>query len=464
MATDKKPLWGGRFEETPAIAFGASLPVDQRLWRQDIAGSKAHAQMLATRGIISAEDAASINAGLDEIAVRIEEGSFVFDIADEDIHMAIEGELIRLVGDAGRRLHTARSRNDQVATDTRLYIKEQALALARQLHEVRTTLLCVAQDNATVIMPGYTHLQKAQPVLFSHHILAYFWMLSRDFRRMLAAYEAADASPLGAAALAGTGHPIDRQQTAAALGFSSVIPNSLDAVSDRDFLLDLIYACSVTMVHLSRLCEELILWSSNEFGFITLSDYWSTGSSIMPQKKNPDFAELVRGKTGRVVGDLVGLLTVLKGLPLAYNKDLQEDKEGAFDAIDTLSASLEALAGMLATMRINAHAMREGAQGGFMEATDLADFLVEKGLPFRDAHEVVGRLVLVAEKSGRSLGELGLDELRAASALFDETALDVLKIENVVAQRMSEGGTAPARVAEQLKQAEDLLQAEANLS
>jgi argininosuccinate lyase len=457
------PLWGGRFEEAPDAAlqaFGASLPVDQRLWRQDIAGSKAHARMLAQQGIISAEDAEKITTGLDTIAARIEAGEFAFSLADEDIHMSIERTLTELIGEAGGRLHTARSRNDQVATDTRLYVKERAVDLARQLLDARETLIRLARDNSTAIMPGYTHLQKAQPVLFAHHMLAYSWMFARDFKRMLAARDSADASPLGAAALAGTGHPIDRQQTAQALGFAHVIPNSLDAVSDRDFLLDLIYACTVTMTHLSRLCEEVILWSSDEFGFITLSDRYSTGSSIMPQKKNPDFAELVRGKTGRVIGDLVGLLTVLKGLPLAYNKDLQEDKEGAIDAIDTLSASLEVITGMMATTRVNAAAMLKGAQGGFLAATDLADVLAEKGVPFRDAHEIVGRLVLAAEKDGKTLQQLTLDELRAVSAAFDEADLAVLAIETVVARRTSEGGTAPERVTEQLALAEQSLQAD----
>ena len=368
--------------------------------------------------------------------------------------MSIERQLTARIGEAGGRLHTARSRNDQVATDTRLYAKQQATALAEQLLEFRAVLLRLAGEHGEVIMPGYTHLQKAQPVLFAHHMLAYYWMLARDFRRMLAARDAADLSPLGAAALAGTGHPIDRQQTAAALGFAAVIPNSLDAVSDRDFLLDLVYACTVTMLHLSRLCEELILWSSNEFGFITLSDGYSTGSSIMPQKKNPDFAELVRGKTGRVVGDLVGLLTVLKGLPLAYNKDMQEDKEGAFDAIDTLSASLKAVTGMLATMQVNADVMLKAAHGGYMAATDLADFLAEQGLPFREAHEIVGRFVLTAEKQGKALDEFTLQELQAVSPIFDEQAMAVLKIEKVVARRQSEGGTAAEQVSAQLKLAE----------
>ncbi|MDR1184932.1 MAG: argininosuccinate lyase [Coriobacteriales bacterium] len=457
------PLWGGRFEAVPDAAlqeFGASLPIDRRLWQQDIAGSKAHAQMLAARGIISVEDAGRIVEGLDVIAARIEAGEFTFSLEDEDIHMSIERALTELIGEAGGRLHTARSRNDQVATDTRLYIRERATNLTQQLLDAREVFIRVARDNTTVIMPGYTHLQKAQPVLFAHHMLAYFWMLTRDFQRMLTARDSANVSPLGAAALAGTGHPIDRQQTAAALGFATVIPNSLDAVSDRDFLLDLIYACAVTMTHLSRLCEEIILWSSDEFGFITLSDRYSTGSSIMPQKKNPDFAELVRGKTGRVVGDLMGLFTVLKGLPLAYNKDMQEDKEGAFDAIDTLSASLETVVGMVATMRINATAMLKGAQGGFLAATDLADVLAEKGVPFREAHEIVGKLVLDAEKKGKTLQQLSLDELRSISDAFDETALEVLAIETVVARRTSEGGTAPTRVAEQLALAEEILQAD----
>jgi argininosuccinate lyase len=461
VGSPNQQLWGGRFEGSPddeLQAFGASLEVDKRLWQQDISGSKAHASMLAKQGIISEVDARSICDGLDGIAAEIASGSFDFDIQDEDIHMSIERQLTARIGEAGGRLHTARSRNDQVATDTRLYAKQQATALAKQLLDARAVLLQLASEHREVIMPGYTHLQKAQPVLFSHHLLAYYWMLARDFKRMLAARDAADASPLGAAALAGTGHPIDRQQTAAALGFAAVIPNSLDAVSDRDFLLDLIYACTVAMVHLSRLCEELILWSSNEFGFITLSDSYSTGSSIMPQKKNPDFAELVRGKTGRVVGDLVGLLTVLKGLPLAYNKDMQEDKEGAFDAIDTLFASLKAVTGMLATLRVNADVMLKAAQGGYMAATDLADFLAEQGLPFREAHEVVGRFVLAAEKQGKALDEFTLQELQAVSPIFDEQAMSVLRIENVVARRQSEGGTAAEQVAAQLAQAGELLQ------
>ena len=460
-------LWGGRFEQAPDVGlqdFGASLPVDWRLWRQDIAGSRAHAHMLAACGIISSEDAEKIDRGLDLIANQIEAGEFSFDLADEDIHMSIERALTGLIGDAGRRLHTARSRNDQVATDTRLYFKQQTGALAALLLELRGTLLALAEQHSDVMLPGYTHLQKAQPVLLAHHLLAYYWMFTRDFKRMLAARDAADASPLGAAALAGTGHPIDRQQTAASLGFSAVICNSLDAVSDRDFLLDAIYACSVAMVHLSRLCEELILWSTDEFRFITLSDRFATGSSIMPQKKNPDYAELVRGKTGRVVGDLVGLLTTLKGLPLAYNKDLQEDKEAAFDAADTLAASLAVVTGMLASMQVNAEAMLAGAQGGFMAATDLADYLAEKGVPFREAHEIVGKLVLQLEKEGRSLKDLTPAELREASPAFEGLPDDALQIESVVARRLSEGGTAQVRVREQLALAAEALERDSRLS
>jgi len=445
--------WGGRFEHTPGAfqhAFGASLGVDCRLYAEDIAGSIAHARMLAHQGILTPEDAEAIERGLHGILVDFEAGSFAFDPADEDIHMAIEAELTRRIGDAGKRLHSGRSRNDQVATDTRLHLKREALRLLGAVDAVRGVLATRAEEYLGVVLPGYTHLQKAQPVLLSHHLLAYAWMLTRDARRLRAAYEAADASPLGSAALAGTTLPLDRRAVADELGFASVIPNSMDAVSDRDFLVDLTYACTLGMVHLSRLAEELILWSTEEFGFITLDDVWSTGSSIMPQKKNPDFAELVRGKTGRVVGDLTALLVTLKGLPLAYNKDLQEDKEPAFDAIDTYSDALVAVEGMLATLRINHERMRAGADGGFMAATDLADFLASRGVPFREAHEIVGSLVLACERSGRTLGELSADELAAASPAFGDDARAVLDIEAAVARRTTEGGTAPERVREQL--------------
>ncbi|MCL2883568.1 MAG: argininosuccinate lyase, partial [Coriobacteriia bacterium] len=447
-------------------AFGASLPVDQRMWREDIAGSQAHARMLAAVGVLSVADAEAIVAGLEQIAARIEAGDFVFDIADEDIHMSIERALIEAIGEVGKRLHTGRSRNDQVATDTRLYLKRRTRGLLGQLVELESAFCELARSYSDVLLPGYTHLQKAQPILFAHHMLAYFWMFTRDFERLMSAWQAANRSPLGAAALAGTGYPLDRLATARDLGFTDAegepqaILNSLDAVSDRDYLLDALFACSTAMMHLSRLAEELVIWSTSEFGFITLSDQFATGSSIMPQKKNPDFAELVRAKTGRVYGDLVGLLTVLKALPLAYNKDLQEDKEGVFDALDTLEASLAIVCGMLLSLRVNAQRMQADATTGFLNATDLADYLTVKGMPFREAHRVVGELVLLAEQRGVELGDLALDELRAASGLFAEDVYVALDVATVVAQRATLGGTAPERVAEQLGQAEQVLAAQ----
>lgn len=453
---DNDALWGGRFEDSPTeftTEFGASLPVDQRMWESDIAGSKAHAAMLGRQGVISEEDVAAIESGLDAIAGQIEDGDFEFDINDEDIHMSIERNLTEAIGAAGGRLHTGRSRNDQVATDTRHHAKRLSDGLMHQVLELRQTLLDVAEREFGVVMPGYTHMQKAQPVLFSHHMLAYYWMFSRDFKRLQNAHHAADVLPLGSAALAGTTYPLDRDFVADKLGFSAVGENSMDAVSDRDFLLDLSYACSVAMMHLSRLCEELIYWSSNEFGFIRLSDAYSTGSSIMPQKKNPDFAELIRGKTGRVYGDLMALLTTMKGLPLAYNKDMQEDKEGVFDAVDTLSKSLVVMTGMIGTMQVNADAMRQGAHGGFMAATDLADYLVGKGMPFREAHAVVGKLVLDCEKAGKTLQELSAADLAAADEHFGADALDAVDIDKVVARRTTAGGTGHDAVKAQLEQA-----------
>ncbi len=461
MSDAKKP-WGGRFEHTPSRfldEFGASLPVDKRMWAEDITGSIAHARMLARQGVISEADADAIEEGLSEIYREIRDGHFDFDVADEDIHMAIERALTERIGPAGGRLHTARSRNDQVALDTRMYAKRMARELAEALAAVRATLASLAESHADVVMPGYTHLQKAQPVLFAHHMLAYFWMLARDATRVRHAYEAADIMPLGSAALAGTTFPVDRRFVADRLGFAEVTANSLDSVSDRDFLLDLTYACTVTMVHLSRLCEELIMWSSEEFGFVTMDDAYSTGSSIMPQKKNPDFAELTRGKTGRVVGDLVGLLTVLKGLPLAYNKDMQEDKEGAFDAIDTTLDCLTVVEGMLATMRVNAERMLAGAHGGFMAATDLADHLVGAGMPFREAHEVIGKLVLSCEREGRTLQDLSAEEFAAVHPALGPDVTGVVDVRAVVERRVSEGGTGPASVAAQLDGARDELAA-----
>jgi argininosuccinate lyase len=462
MADSKTP-WGGRFEKSPAkflAEFGNSLPVDRRMWAEDIRGSIAHARMLDQQGIISTADADAIEAGLSEIYREIKAGMFAWDLSDEDVHMAIERVLTERVGPAGARLHTGRSRNDQVATDTRLYAKRASVELAEAVIALRRVLIGLAEENLGVVMPGYTHLQKAQPVLFSHHMLAYYWMLTRDFTRLNHAHEAADVLPLGSAALAGTTYPLDRDYVAARLGFSAVSANSMDAVSDRDFLLDLTYACAVAQTHLSRLAEEIILWSTEEFGFVTLDDEFSTGSSIMPQKKNPDFAELVRGKTGRVLGDLQSLLVTLKGLPLAYNKDMQEDKEPAFDAIDTLSASLRATEGMLSTMRVNTDRMREGARGGFMAATDLADYLVGKGVPFRSAHEVVGRLVLASEREGRTLQDLTAEEFAAHASEFGPDVLDAVDIDKLVARRLTSGGTGHEAVAVQLAQAADALSAD----
>ena len=450
-------LWSGRFTEGADAftqRFGASLPVDQRLYAEDIAGSIAHANMLAAQGIIATADAEAIAEGLQGILADITSGALTFDVMEsEDIHMAIEAELTRRVGDAGARLHTGRSRNDQVATDTRLYAKRRAGELMAANVALREALIAQAEANFDVILPGYTHLQHAQPVLFSHHMLAYVQMLARDWNRLAAARDAADAC-----ALAGTTYPLDRFATAEALGFDHPIPNSLDAVSDRDFLLDLIYACSVSCLHLSRLCEEIVLWSSAEFGFITLSDAYSTGSSIMPQKKNPDFAELIRGKSGRVVGDLVALMMTLKSLPLAYNKDLQEDKEGAMDAADTLEDCYVCAAGMIATMTVNADAMAAQAKKGYLAATDVADYLAKKGLPFRRAHEIVGHLVLLCDQRGCDLEDLTLDDFKAESDLFESDIVECLNLPAIVAARTTFGGTAPEAVRVQLAAAKAQLE------
>lgn len=459
-------LWSGRFTENVSEftqRFGASLPVDKALYAQDIAGSKAHAKMLAKVGVISEEDAQQIAEGLDRVKADIESGDFSFDINDEDIHMSVEKALTAEIGDAGARLHTGRSRNDQVATDTRLYAKQRATDLMRANVALRHALMGQAEANFGVILPGYTHLQHAQPVLFSHHMLAYVWMLTRDYRRLQAARDAADACPLGAAALAGTTYPLDRQMTAGELGFASVIPNSLDAVSDRDFLLDLDYACAVSCMHLSRLCEELVLWSTSEFGFIELSDAFSTGSSIMPQKKNPDFAELIRGKTGRVIGNLVSLLVTMKALPLAYNKDLQEDKYGAIDSAKTLEDCLQCAAGMIETMSIKPENMLKQAKLGHLAATDVADYLAKKGLPFRHAHEVVGHLVLLCEQRGCNLDDLSFDDFKAASPLFEEDIVKALDLPSIVAARTTEGGTGEAAVAQQMGKAKAALAADESL-
>ena len=453
-------LWSGRFTENVSEftqRFGASLPIDKALYAQDIAGSKAHARMLGEQGVISKDDVALIERGLDNIKDRIEAGNFPFDINDEDIHMSIEKALIQDIGEAGARLHTGRSRNDQVITDTRLFAKKRCGDLMRANLALRHELVKQAEKNFDVILPGYTHMQHAQPVLLSHHLLAYAWMLSRDFTRLVAARDAADVNPLGSAALAGTTYPLDRRMTADELGFSSVTQNSLDAVSDRDFLLDLLYACTVSSIHLSRLAEEIVLWSTTEFGFIVLSDAFSTGSSIMPQKKNPDFAELVRGKTGRVVGDLVALLMTLKSLPLAYNKDLQEDKEGAIDAAATLEDCMNCMSGMISTMKVNEDAMATQTKKGYLAATDVADYLAKKGLPFRRAHEIVGHLVLLCDQRGCDLEDLTLDDFKAESDLFESDIVNCLSLRDIANARLTEGGTGHDAVAAQLSKVKEIL-------
>ena len=454
-----KPLWGGRFSAAPTgelERFGASLPFDKRMWRQDIRGSKAHAAMLAHQGVISEQDADEIRAGLDEIAGQIERGEFVFDVdRDEDIHMAIERVLTERIGAAGGRLHTGRSRNDQTAVDTHMIARDLADEIIASLVKLEAVLLERAEGEFGVVMPGYTHMQPAQPVLLSHHLLAYFWMFNRDLKRVRDARAAANVCPLGAAALAGTTYPLDRFMTAEDLGFSGPTANSMDSVSDRDYLLDLIYACSVCQIHLSRLCEELVWWSSAEFGFVEMDDAHSTGSSIMPQKKNPDFAELVRGKSGRVVGDLTSLLVTVKGTPLTYDKDLQEDKEPLFDAADTVLGSLMACTGMLATCTFKEDRMREASHEGYMAATDLADYLVGKGMPFRIAHSVVGRIVGDCVREGVTLQQLSTDELRSYSELFDDDAHEALDIDNIVRRRTTFGGTGHEAVRAQLKLAHE---------
>lgn len=461
MKNENKALWGGRFEkraEYETQVFGASLPIDKNMYLEDINGSIAHAKMLSSKNIISVEDYESIKKGLLKIKEEIINGEFIFDINDEDIHMAIESKLTKEIGDAGKRLHTGRSRNDQVVCDSRMYAKRLAKELMETNIHFRNILLNKAKENNLAIMPGYTHMQHAQPILFSHHMLAYFWMFTRDFKRLKIAYDSADVNPLGSAALAGTTYPLDRIQTTKELGFKNVSQNSLDAVSDRDFLLDLDYACAISMMHLSRLSEEIILWSTSEFNFITLSDAYSTGSSIMPQKKNPDFAELIRGKSGRVYGDLVALLTTMKALPLAYNKDTQEDKEGVIDAVKTLHDCMKIMSGIIETLKINEENMLSSAKKGFMEATDIADYLTKKGLPFRKAHEIVGNLVLLCEKKNCNLTDLSKEDFKKASPLFEDDIVNSLDLKMIVKSRNTIGGTGNKAVEEQMNEAIKVLE------
>ena len=449
-------LWGGRFSQPTdkfVEEFTASIQFDKRLYHQDIRGSIAHAEMLGKQGIIPHEDVSAIVDGLRKILNQIEAGTFDFSISLEDIHMNIEARLSAKIGEAGKRLHTGRSRNDQVALDIRLYLRDELFEVSAYLDLLVDSLLFQAEQNIDVIMPGYTHLQTAQPILFSHHMLAYVEMFKRDKGRMEDCLKRVNVLPLGAGALAGTTFPIDREFVAAQLDFSEVSRNSLDSVSDRDFAIEFIAAGSILMMHLSRLSEELILWSTSEFKFVELSDSFCTGSSIMPQKKNPDVPELVRGKTGRVYGNLMALLTVMKSLPLAYNKDMQEDKEPLFDTIDTVKGSLKIFADMIREMRINIDQMRKAAAKGFSTATDVADYLVRKGMPFRDAHEVVGKAVRYCLDEGMALNDLSIAEWQIFSMKIEEDIFEAITLEASVNARSTTGGTALERVREEIARA-----------
>ena len=454
-------LWGGRFQkDTDQLVneLNASISFDQRLYREDITGSMAHAQMLADCGIISQEAAAAIIDGLQGILADIEAGKVEFTADNEDIHMNVEALLTARIGDAGKRLHTARSRNDQVALDFRMYVREQIPVIVSQLLELETVLCRQAKQYQTAVMPGYTHLQRAQPISFAQHLMAYAAMFRRDVTRLEDCKARLDECPLGSGALAGTTYPIDRWETAQALGFAAPMGNSLDGVSDRDYALELLSGLSILMMHLSRFAEEVILWCSWEFKFIELDDAYATGSSIMPQKKNPDVAELVRGKTGRVYGDLMSLLTVMKGLPLAYNKDMQEDKEPVFDAVDTVEMCLPVFAAMLDTMTVRTDNMRKAAGHGFINATDCADYLTKKGMPFRDAYTVTGKLVAQCTAQGKTLEELSLEELQAVSPLFEQDVYDALNLENCMALRSSYGGPAVSETTRQIGEIEQFIQ------
>ena len=453
-------LWGGRFSKTTdemINEFQASIGFDRRMYREDIAGSLAHAEMLMRVGIISEEDYQAINAGLRDILGQIERGEFEFSTELEDIHMNIEKRLTDTIGDAGSRLHTARSRNDQVALDTHMFVRHAVVEVLDHIRELQNALVESADANKDVIMPGYTHLQRAQPILFAHHLMAYFNMLTRDFERFQGVYVRTDLMPLGAGALAGTTLPIDRAFVARKLNFDRIYTNSMDAVSDRDYILEFLAAASILMVHLSRLSEEIILWCSREFSFVELDDAHCTGSSMRPQKKNPDVSELVRGKTGRVVGHLMAMLTAVKGLPLAYNKDLQEDKEGLFDAIDTVKFSLAVYAQLIRGMKVRADVMRHAVEADFSNATDLADYLVQKGMPFRQAHTVAGQSVAQCIARGIWLRDMSLADYQKLSPLFDEDVYEVIRPETCVACRNSHGGTSYEQVESQLDAAEALM-------
>ncbi len=449
IETETNSAWGGRFsEQTDAFveAFTASVQFDQRMYRQDIAGSRAHAKMLNKIAVLSEEDLTAILAGLDKVEQEISAGEFNWSITREDVHMNIEARLTELIGDAGKRLHTGRSRNDQVATDIRLYLREQIEFIINETTRLQQGILLVAEREAETIMPGFTHLQVAQPVTFGHHLMAWFEMLKRDAERFADCQKRMNVSPLGAAALAGTSYPIDREFTARELGFSGPTQNSLDSVSDRDFAIEFCSAAAILLVHMSRMSEELVIWASAQFDFIELPDRFCTGSSIMPQKKNPDVPELVRGKTGRVNGNLVSLLTLMKSQPLAYNKDNQEDKEPLFDTVDTVLGCLRAFADMVPAITCKHDNMYKAAKQGFSTATDLADYLVRKNLPFRDAHEVVGKAVAMGVSTGKDLSELTLEELQQFSDKIETDVFEVLTLEGSVQSRNHVGGTAPEQV------------------
>jgi len=460
MASKQKSakLWGGRFAESTAAsveAFSASIAYDSRLYRYDIAGSKAHATMLAANGLLSEDELQAIMDGLSRIGQDIECGDFTFRQELEDVHMNIEKALADRIGPAGAKLHSARSRNDQIALDLKLYLRDQCDSLMELLDGVRRSFTVLARSYLGQVMPGYTHMQRAQPVLISHHMLAYFEMFSRDRERLRDCRKRINVCPLGGAAMAGTGLPINREQVAELLGFDGVTANSMDTAGDRDFAIEFVGCCAQIQLHLSRLCEELVLWAGSEFGFVTIADRFCTGSSIMPQKKNPDIAELVRGKSGRVVGSLMTLMTLMKGLPLTYNRDLQEDKEPVFDAVDTVSASLAIIAELLENLRFNTDTMKAATMDGFITATDLADYLVLKDVPFREAHGIVGRIVGFCIERGCDLGDLNLDEMQRFSTAIEKDVYDVLSVDGSVQSRISTGGTSLQRVEEALRAAEN---------
>ena len=454
-------LWGGRFEkqtESYAESFHSSISFDSRLFKQDILGSIAHATMLGKTGVISIKEAVEIVEGLQGILKSIEDGNVSFDTHDEDIHMNIEKLLIERIGETGKKLHTGRSRNDQVALDIRMYMKDAIQSVQAELKLLLAALMDIAKNNLDTVMPAYTHMQKAQPTTLAHYMMAYFEMFKRDYTRFADCFTRTDFMPLGSGALCATTYPLDREMVKDHLGFANITDNSMDAVSDRDFLIEFCSCASLCMMHLSRFCEELIIWSTNEFKMVTMDDAYSTGSSIMPQKKNPDMAELIRGKTGRVYGSLTTLLTVMKGLPLAYNKDMQEDKEAAFDAYGTLYSCLKVFTGMIKTVKFNKEKMQQSAGLGFTNATDAADYLVKKGLPFRSAHEVIGKLVLYCEQNGLAIHEVPLDTLKELSPLFDNDVYNAVSLQACVDGRNITGGPAKESVAKHIGKAKKFLE------